>query len=230
MFKQSGPGLENQKSMAARAVFLAVALVVATAAFPCLASELLSIRIDGGSAGGYEDSLSRLRSELSEPQEARLAMALLKLRLDAIGLTSDADSGAEGKATAMLQIRSQLNGLNYPQVIALAKLDDASSAAAMTELAGEWRLGAQGTAGAQTIQLSEDGRLIQTKAVRSVGRNYWYRSGDRVGLSFNDGFATLLGVILPDGAIEGVGDTVQGVRWRWRASRASVEADRPGTH
>jgi hypothetical protein len=205
-------------------LFLAVALV-AMVVSPGVGSAELAVRIDARTANGFEDGLTQMRNELTEPQQAQLTMALLKIRLDAAAVASGPAAPADATARTDTEVRTRLHGLDYAEIIALAQLDEAPNVAAMSELAGEWQLGTAGIAGTQPIHLSEDGRLSQPAAQRSVGRNYWYRSGERVALSFNDGFATLLGTIASDGTMAGVGTSVQGARWRWTASREAAAAE-----
>ncbi|MDZ4350328.1 MAG: hypothetical protein U1A22_12425 [Xanthomonadaceae bacterium] len=204
--------------------FLALA-PAAMVVSPCVGSAELTVRIDARTANGFEDGLTQMRNELTEPQQAQLTMALLKIRLDVAAVASDPAAPAEATTRADTEVRTRLHGLDYAEIIALAQLQETSNVAAMAELAGEWQLGTAGIAGTQAVHLSGDGRLSQPAVQRSVGRNYWYRSGERVGLSFNDGFATLLGTIASDGTMAGVGTSVQGARWRWTASREAAAAE-----
>lgn len=76
--------------------------------------------------------------------------------------------------------------------------------------------------GSYDITFAPEGRLRSNNAHDNTPDNdHWTREGDRVVITFNNGFATFEGQLVTPGQIKGTASSTSAGTWQWQAVRRS---------
>lgn len=84
----------------------------------CAGSQWRTMSIDGSDEAAFGESLGLINQELSNARRNMLALALIDIAQTGVANAGQAEDGSPGYTEE--EFRSQLNGLTYDEVIALA--------------------------------------------------------------------------------------------------------------
>jgi hypothetical protein len=201
---------------------------------------LAESRIDATTQATFNTSLAAMKQDLAPSKAAELDAAINMLPFS--GMQSVKDIPADG--LVKLDIK-KLDGLTADQIVEFARktvsikmrvgpppglpkeykvqLSSASAGStnstAVPSLAGTvWDL----TSNTNGF-ISHDHLVLRDGGVLDDGTGYparWEQLGERVKLSFNDGYAVYLGTIDEPTSLKGSAANIQGVEWTWTARRS----------
>lgn len=98
---------------------LILTLVLAPVLVGCATQE--AVRIDAASEATFNDTFSRMSAQLSRDEQVQLMIAVLAIASNGYESASDFLQDYPGGAPSALDIKDQIDGLTYGEILALAE-------------------------------------------------------------------------------------------------------------